>query len=45
MTLNQKLLHLNEKMGVEHGKRTRVMNQVEIHLCFAYKSLLTITQM
>lgn len=39
MSLNQKLLHLNEKMGTEHGKRTQVMNQVEINLCFAYKEL------
>lgn len=39
MTLNQKLLHLNKKMGTEHGKRTQVMNQVEINLCFAYKEL------
>ena len=39
MSLNQKLLHLSEKMGTEHGKRTQVMNQVEINLCFAYKEL------
>ena len=39
MSLNQKLLHLNEKIGTEHGKRTQGMNQVEINLCFAYKEL------
>lgn len=26
-------------MGTEHVKRTQVMNQVEINLCFAYKEL------
>ena len=39
MSLKQKLVHLNEKMGTEHVKRTQVMNQVEINLCFAYKEL------